>query len=109
MAELGTLDSQAPKGSYSFTNVTDGDVWCELTVEPAEGVKGDPVTLRFNVPAHGRVFKVVGPGKDVNLTVAEVGSARILYSAEEGAVKVDVDLAKETTLDVMSGTAVEKR
>jgi hypothetical protein len=100
--------SQAPKGSYSFTNVTDRDVWCELTVVPADGVKGEPVTLRFNLPAHGRVFKVVGPGKDVNLTVAEVGSARILYSGEEGAVKVDVDLAKETTLDVMSGTAVEK-
>lgn len=93
---------QPPKGSYSFTNVTDRDVPCELTVVPVEGLKGAPVTLRFTIPAHGKVFKVVGPGKDVNLPLAAVGSARFLYSGEEGSVKVDVDLAKETTLDVMA-------
>lgn len=92
---------QAPKGSYSFTNMTDRDLPCELMVEPVEGLKGGPVILRFTLPAHAKVFKVVGPGKDVNLPIAEVGSAKFLYGGEEGSVKVDVNLAKQTTLDVM--------
>lgn len=99
---------EAPKGSYTFTNLTDRDVTGELTVTPAADMKGEVVTLRFTVPAHGKVFKVVGPGKDVNMQAAAVGSAKFVYRGDEGAVKVDADLAKATTLDVMPEGAEAK-
>jgi hypothetical protein len=98
---------KAPKGSYTFTNLTDSDVRGELTVTPVEGVRGGPVSLRFFVPPHGTVIKTVGPGKDVGLPPAEIGSAKFVHSGDAGAVKVDVDLVKETTLDVIPESARE--
>jgi hypothetical protein len=95
----------APKGSYSFTNLTDTDMTGELTVIPKEGVPGETITLRFQVPARRTVIKTVGPGKDVSLPVASVGSAKFVHSGEADAVKVDVDLVKETTLDVIPEAA----
>jgi hypothetical protein len=97
---------KAPKGSYSFTNLTDRDMSGELTVMPVEGLQGGPITLRFEVPAHRTVIKTVGPGKDVSLPVASVGSAKFVYRGDAGAVKVDVDLLKETTLDVIPESAL---
>ena len=92
---------QAPKGSYSFVNTSDRDVTGELTVMPEAGARLEAVKLRFTVPAHGKVFKVVGPGKDVNLPAAAVGSATFVHNGEAGSVKVDALLVKETTLDVL--------
>lgn len=94
---------QAPKESYSFTNVSDRDIAGVLTVVPQSGAR--QVTLKFTVPARGRVFKAVGPGKDVNLPVAEVASATFTFNGQDGAIKVDANLAKETTLDVIPETA----
>jgi len=101
---------QAPKGSYSFTNTSDRDVLGELTVTPVEGANHGPVTLRFTVPAHERIFKLVGPGRDVNLSPAAVASATFVHNGPDGSVKVDVLLVKESTLDVIPETALpEKR
>jgi hypothetical protein len=97
---------QAPKGSYSFTNASDRDVNGQLTVIPQEGTNRESVTLRFTIPARGRVFKIVGPGKDVNLPVAAVAAATFAHNGEAGSVKVDVFLVKETTLDVVPETPV---
>ena len=72
-----------------------------LKVIPAGGMEGKALTLRFTVPAHARVFKIVGLGKDVNLAADAVASAKYLYKGRPGAVKVDVDLINETTLDVL--------
>jgi hypothetical protein len=99
-----TQSLQAPKGSYSFTNLSDEDVTGELTVIPQPGMQREAVTLRFTVPAHGRVFKAVGPGKDVNLPPAAVASATFVHNGVSGSVKVDVLLVKETTLDVIPET-----
>jgi hypothetical protein len=96
----------APKGSYSITNLTDRDVTGELTITPVETVKREPIMLRFTVPAHGHVIKVVGPGKDVNLAAGAVASARFVHNGDAGSVKVDADLVKETTIDVMPESAV---
>jgi hypothetical protein len=96
---------KTPKGSYSFTNLTDSDMTGELTVTPAEGFQRAPITLRFAVPAHRTVVKTVGPGKDVSLPPAEVGSAKFVHSGGVGSVRVDVDLVKETTLDVIPQSA----
>jgi hypothetical protein len=91
----------APRESYTFTNVSDRDVAGVLTVVPESGAKRQAVTLTFTVPARGRIFKVVGPGKDVNLPVTEVASATFTHNGADGAIKVDAELAKETTLDVI--------
>jgi len=95
---------QAPKESYSFTNTSDQDIAGVLTVVPMTGGADKPVTLKFTVPAKGRVFKVVGPGKDVNLPVTEVGSATFAYNGGDGSIKVEANLARETTLDVIPVT-----
>jgi hypothetical protein len=100
-------NTKAPtKGSYSFTNLTDSDMTGELTVNPIDGIKGGPVILRFEVPAHRTVVKTVGPGKDVNLPVSSVASAKFVHSGDSGSVKVDVDLVKETSLDVIPQSAL---
>jgi len=97
---------QAPKESYSFTNTSDRDISGVLTVVPLTGAADRPITLKFTVPARGRVFKVVGPGKDVNLPVAEVGSATFAHNGGDGSIKVDANLARQTTLDVIPGTEI---
>jgi hypothetical protein len=93
-----------PGESFSFTNTSDRDVSGELTVVRREGLAGDPVILRFVVPAHGKVFKIVGPGKDVNMPVAEVGAASFVHEGEPTAVKVDSHLLKESSLDIVPQT-----
>lgn len=92
---------KAPKGSYKFTNLTDSNISGELIVRPVEGLKGGPVVLRFDVPARRTVVKTVGVGKDVNLAGADVESAKFVFNGNAGSVRVDVDLIKETTLDVI--------
>jgi hypothetical protein len=100
-------NTKAPtKGSYSFTNLTDADMTGELTVNPVDGMKGGPVVLHFDVPAHRTVVKTVGPGKDVNLPAASVASAKFVHSGDSGSVKVEVDLVKETSLDVIPQSAL---
>lgn len=93
-----------PGESFSFTNTSDRDVSGELTVARRDGLTGDPVILRFVVPAHGKVFKIVGPGKDVNMPVAEVGAATFVHEGEASAVKVDSHLLKESSLDIVPQT-----
>jgi len=95
-----------PGESFSFTNGSDRDVTGELTVSRRDGLGGEPVILRFIVPAHGKVFKVVGPGKDVSMPVAEVGAATFVHEGDASAVKVDAHLIKGTSLDVVSQTKV---
>ena len=97
---------KAPKGSYSFTNLTDSDMTGELTVNPVAELTGGPIILRFEVPAHRTVIKTVGPGRDVNLPPASIASAKFVHSGETGSVKVDVDLLKETTLDIVPERAL---
>jgi len=95
---------KAPMGSYSFTNTSDSDLPGELIVAPEARTNLPPVTLRFIVPAHTRIFKVVGPGKDVNIPPASVASAAFVHPGKDGEVKVEVFLVKETTLDVIPET-----
>ena len=100
---------EAPKESYSFTNTSDRDIAGVLTVTPMTGANDKPITLKFTVPARGRVFKIVGPGKDVNLSVTEVGSATFAHNGGDGSIKVDANLARETTLDVIPGAAISNQ
>jgi hypothetical protein len=99
---------QAPKGSYTFINSSDQDIAGVLTVIPEESTKQEAVTLRFVVPARRRVFKVVGPGKDVNLPLTAVASATFEHEGKAESMRVEASLANETTLDVISEAQLTK-
>jgi hypothetical protein len=97
---------QAPSESYEFTNTADRDVSGILTVTPLPGKSLRPVTIKFTIPPGGSVFKLVGPGKDINLPVDLVGSATFVHDGPEGCIKADAYLVKESTLDVISNSSL---
>jgi hypothetical protein len=97
---------QAPKGSYIFINSSDQDIAGMLTVIPGADAKRDAVTVKFVVPARGRVFKAVGPGKDVNLPLTAIASATFVHDGKAESMRVEASLACETTLDVIPETMV---
>jgi hypothetical protein len=96
---------ERPKESYSFTNLSERDIEGALAILPTDPATHGVVTLTFTVPAQGKVIKVVGVGKDVDLPVTSVGSATFTHNGMDGSIKVDVDLGRETTLEVISGSA----
>ena len=67
----------------------------------AEG-RFDPV----HDPPGGSIYKVVGPGKDVSMPVAEVGAATFVHNGPAGSIKADAYLVKESTLDVIADSPV---
>lgn len=111
--QLFTVDTaqniQLAKESYGFTNESDHDIQGVLTVTPISGAKLDPVSVAFTIPAGGSVAKLVGPGKDVGIPVESVASATFAHDGPLDAVRVDVRLSKESTLDVISGTSVSAK
>jgi tetratricopeptide (TPR) repeat protein len=92
---------QVRKESYSFKNLTDGDVSGQLTITPKEGSSFSPATITFTIPARQVVIKLVGPGKDLNISADSIGSARFVYSGSPGAVQADAMLTRESTLEVV--------
>jgi hypothetical protein len=99
---------EAPKGSYSFFNMSDDEITGVLTVVPREGTQVEAVSLRIVVPSRRRVYKVVGPGKDVNLPSSAVESATFVHNGRAESIRVEADLAHATTLDVISDTEAKK-
>ena len=94
---------QTPAQSFSFTNISDRDISGELTVEtPGDVTRLAPVTIRFRVPAHSQIFKLVGPGKDIDLPPSAVESATFIHDGEPDAIKVDTRLARGAALDIVS-------
>ena len=92
---------QVRKESYSFKNLTDGDVSGQLTITPKEGSTLSSVSITFTIPARQVVIKLVGPGKDLNISPESIGSARFVYSGSPGAVQADAMLTRESTLEVV--------
>lgn len=97
---------QKPKESYGFTNTSDRDLLGTLTVRPAPGTKLDSVSITFAIPAGKSIFKLVGPGKDVDIAVNEIDSAVFMHNGREGAIKVDAYIVKESLLDVIPETQI---
>jgi hypothetical protein len=98
---------EAPKGSYTFVNASDFQISGVLTVTPKLDAKQQAVTLKIVVPARGKVFKVVGPGKDVNLPATAVESAKFVHDGKAGWLTVESDLAQESLLDVIPETPIQ--
>jgi hypothetical protein len=101
-----TQSIQPPKQSYSFTNTSDRDIVGILTVIPVSGMSVNSVSIAFTIPAGNTIFKLVGPGKDVNMPVESVESATFTHNGSAEAVKVDAYLVKESTLDVVPEISV---
>jgi hypothetical protein len=99
-----TQAEQKTRESYTFTNISDRDLFGVLTVKPAAGTQLDPVTIRFTIPAGGSILKSVGPGKDVNVPVGEIASATFTHNGKPESIKVDAHLIKESSLDVVPDT-----
>jgi hypothetical protein len=99
-----TQSEQKTKESYTFTNISDRNLFGVLTVKPAAGTQLDPVTIHFNIPAGGSILKSVGPGKDVNVPVGEIASATFIHNGKSESIKVDAHLLKESSLDVVPDT-----
>jgi hypothetical protein len=96
----------APKESYSFTNTSDHDIAGILTISPASGISLNAISIEFTVPPGKSVYKLVGPGKDINMPVSEVGSATFTHNGSADAIKANAYLVKESTLDVIADTPV---
>jgi tetratricopeptide (TPR) repeat protein len=92
---------EAPKESYSFTNLTDQDVRGQLTITPVAGLSLAPLSITFTIPPRQIVFKAVGPGKDLNISADSIASARFVYSGAPGAVEAGAALTSESTLEVV--------
>ncbi len=100
---------EAPKGSYSFINSSNYQITGVLTVRPGAGTSQKAVSVPVVVPARGKVFKVVGLGKDVNLPASAVESATFVHDGKADWMTVEANLVKETTLDVIPDTAVTSK
>ena len=99
---------ETPRGSYSFVNLSDQEITGVLTVIPKEGTQVEVVSLRIVVPSRKRVYKVVGPGQDVNLPGSAVESATFVHNGKAESMRVEADLAYATTLDVIAETETQR-
>jgi hypothetical protein len=95
-----------PKESYAFTNKSDREIFGVLTVNPIPGRALQEVSITFRIPAGGTVFKVVGPGKDVNFPPEAVDSARFAHNGPPGSIDANAYFVKASTLDLVPDTVV---
>jgi hypothetical protein len=94
----------SPKEFYSFTNSSGKEVTGTFTVVPSNGGLSGAVSVSLTIPPGASIRKFVGMGNDLNLPADQVESATFVHQGEEGAVKVDAHLSKESSLDVISQT-----
>lgn len=95
-----------PKESYAFTNNSNHEIYGALTVNPIPGGELHEITITFKIPAGGTVFKVVGPGKDVNFPVDAVESARFAHNGPPGSIDANAFFVKASTLELVPDTVV---
>jgi hypothetical protein len=93
-----------PKESYAFTNNSNHEIFGVLTVNPIPGQALHEVSIAFKIPAGGTVFKVVGPGKDVNFPVDAVESARFAHDGPPGSIDANAYFVKASTLELVPDT-----
>ena len=96
----------APKESYAFTNNSNHEIFGVLTVNPIPGGTLHEISITFKIPAGGTVFKVVGPGKDVNFPAEEVDSARFAHSGPPGSIEANAYFVHASTLELVPDSVV---
>jgi hypothetical protein len=97
---------QQPQESYKFTNTSDRDIDGVLVVNTMSERRADSVSLAFTIPAGGTIYKLVGPGKDVNIPAESLKSATFTHDGPADSIKVDTSLVKESVVDVIPLTPV---
>jgi Tfp pilus assembly protein PilF len=95
----------APKQSYSFTNLSDQNVSGQLTVTPVLGHSLTPISVSFTIPARQSVYKVVGPGKDLDISAELIASARFVYTGAPGTIQGNATMASASTLEIVPESA----
>jgi hypothetical protein len=95
---------QDPEGSYCFMNTSDHDIAGILIVAPVSGISAEAASVRFTVPSGQSVCKLVGPGKELNIPVDEIGSATFTHNGPEGSINANANLVKESALDLVPNT-----
>ena len=90
-----------PKESYTFTNLSDQDVSGQLTVTPLLGHSLKPISITFTIPPRATVHKIVGPGKDLNISADLIDSARFVYAGVSGAIQGNATLTSVSTLEIV--------
>ncbi|HLK03756.1 MAG TPA: hypothetical protein VKT53_04880, partial [Candidatus Acidoferrum sp.] len=102
--ELFNVDTaqklQTKLGSYVIINLSDKELACELKVTPAALMQGQTATVRFSVPAHATATKVVGLGRDVNLSPDAVASAVLTHNGRSDQVLVESSLVSGSEIAV---------
>lgn len=91
---------QAPKESYTFTNFSDRAIRGKLTITPLPERSLTPISITFTIPPRDSVFKLVGQGKDLDIPVDSIESARFVYSGAAGIIQGGASLSKPSTLEI---------
>ncbi len=95
---------EAPEASYCFMNTSDRDIAGILIVSPASRVSAAAASVRFTIPSGQSICKLIGLGKDLNISVDDIGSAAFMHNGPEGSIKATANLAKESALDLVPQT-----
>lgn len=93
-----------PAGSYCFMNTSDHDIAGILIVSPVSRDSAQAASVRFTIPAGKSVCKLIGPGKDLNIPIDEIGSATFMHNGRTGSIKANANLVKESALDLVPET-----
>jgi tetratricopeptide (TPR) repeat protein len=91
----------APKESYSFTNLSDQNVSGKLTITPVLGHSLTPISVAFTIPPRQSVSKIVGPGKDLDISAELIASARFVYAGVPGTIQGAATLTSGSTLEIV--------
>jgi len=97
---------QSPEQSYCFKNTSDNYVSGILTVTPLSGISANAISIQVTIAPGHRVCKLVGLGKDVNISADDVASAAFLYNGHVGSIIAEGNLVNASTLDLIPETSV---
>jgi tetratricopeptide (TPR) repeat protein len=95
----------APRESYSFTNLSDRDVSGQLTVTLL-GHSLLPISITFTIPSRQSVYKIVGPGRDLDISPDLIASARFVYAGIPGSIQAEAILTNASTLEIVPESQV---
>jgi hypothetical protein len=77
----------------------------QLTVTPVLGHSLTPISVTFTIPARQSVYKVVGPGKDLDISAELIASARFVYTGAPGMIQGNATMASASTLEIVPQSA----
>jgi hypothetical protein len=92
---------QAPRESYSFTNLSNEEILGRLTITPVLDRSITPISITFTIPPQASILKTVGRGRDLDIPPDWIASARFVYQGAPGAIEGDALLTRASTLEIV--------